>query len=199
MPTSSSFPDLMEVLVNVGGVIPPIIMMLQGIAALMGLYLVATSLIEIWGVTHDNAMKYVAGRQRFSVGSALISMFVGSILLAMGTLELVGILSRTLTGDYANSRVTADVLSYTSSGGLAEKAQVATLALLGIMQVVGFIAMVKGWLTINRYYNQQGQAGLGHAFGWIIGGVLAWNFKWFSDLLNNTIGFNLIGLFTPFS
>ncbi|WP_240533901.1 hypothetical protein [Aeromonas veronii] len=105
-------------------------------------------------------MKYVAGRQRFSVGSALISMFVGSILLAMGTLELVGILSRTLTGDYANSRVTADVLSYTSSGGLAEKAQVATLALLGIMQVVGFIAMVKGWLTVNRYYNQQGQAGL---------------------------------------
>ena len=173
MPTSSSFPDLMEVLVNVGGVIPPIIMMLQGIAALMGLYLVATSLIEIWGVTNDNAMKYVAGRQRFSVGSALISMFIGSILLAMGTLELVGILSRTLTGDYANSRVTADVLSYTNSGGLAEKAQVATLALLGIMQVVGFIAMVKGWLTVNRYYNQQGQAGLGQAFGWIIGGVLA--------------------------
>jgi len=199
MSASSSFPDLIDVLVNVGSVIPPIIMMLQGIAALMGLYLVAISLIEIWGVTHDQALKYVAGRQRFSVGSALISMFIGSILLAMGTLELVGILSRTITGGYANSRVTADALSYTSGGGLAEKGQIATLALLGIMQAVGFIAMVKGWLTINRYYNQQGQAGLGHAFGWIIGGVLAWNFKWFSDLLNNTIGFNLIGLFTPFS
>jgi|GEM_PF-1183828 len=199
MSTSSSFPDLMEVLVNVGGVIPPIIMMLQGIAALMGLYLVSTALVEIWGVTHDNSMKFVAGRQRFSIGSALVSMFIGSILLAMGTLELVGILSRTLTGDYANSRVTADVLSYTGKGGLTEKTQVATMAMLGIMQVVGFIAMVKGWLTINRYYNQQGQAGLGQAFGWIIGGVLAWNFKWFSDLLNNTIGFNIIGLFTPFS
>ena len=124
MPTTSSFPDLMEVLVNVGVIIPPIIMMLQGIAALMGLYLVASSLIEIWGVTHDNAMKYVAGRQRFSVGSALVTMFVGSILLAMGTLELVGILSRTLTGDYANSRVTADSLAYSGGGGLAEKAQI---------------------------------------------------------------------------
>ncbi len=199
MPTSTSYPDLMDVLVNIGGVIPPIIMMLQGIAALMGLYLVGSSLIEIWGVTHDNAMKYVAGRQRFSVGSALLSMFVGSILLAMGTLELVGILSRTLTGDYASSRVTAESLSYTSGSGLSEKVQIATLALLGIMQVVGFIAMVKGWLTVNRYYNQQGQEGLGNAFGWIIGGVLAWNFKWFSDLLNNTIGFNLMGLFTPFN
>jgi len=199
MPTSSGFPDLMDILVNVGGIVPPIIMMLQGIVALIGLYLVGTSLIEIWGVTHDNAMKYVAGRQRFSVGSALLSMFVGSILLAMSTLELVGILSRTLTGDFANSRMTADVLSYTGGSGLAEKAKAATLALLGIMQVVGFVAMVKGWLTINRYYNQQGQAGLGNALGWIIGGVLAWNFKWFSDLLNNTIGFNFIGLFMPFS
>lgn len=199
MPPNSGFPDLVDVLVNVGVVIPPLIMMLQGISALMGLYLVSISLIEIWGVSHDNALKYVAGRQRFSVGSALISMFIGSILLAMGTLELVGILSRTLTGDYANSRATADVLSYTGGGGLAEKAQIATLALLGIMQVVGFIAMVKGWITINRYYNQQGQAGLDHAFGWLIGGILAWNFKWFSDLINNTIGFNIIGLFTPFS
>ncbi len=199
MPQNSGFPDLVDVLVNVGAVIPPLIMMLQGISALMGLYLVSISLVEIWGVSHDNALKYVAGRQRFSVGSALISIFIGSILLAMGTLELVGILSRTLTGDYANSRATADVLSYTGGGGLAEKAQIATLALLGIMQVVGFIAMVKGWITINRYYNQQGQAGLDHAFGWLIGGILAWNFKWFSDLINNTIGFNIIGLFTPFS
>jgi intracellular multiplication protein IcmC len=105
-------------------------------------------------------------------------------------------MSRTLTGDYANSRM----LSYSSTGTtLQEQAQLATLALLGIMQVVGFIAMVKGWLTVNGYYNNQTQAGLGTASGWIIGGVLAWNFKWFSDVLNNTIGFNLVGLFTPWS
>jgi len=171
MPANSAFPDLIDVLVNVGAVIPSIIMMLQGIVVLMGLYLVSHSLVEIWGVTHDNAMKYVAGRQRFSVGSALISMFIGSILLAIGTLELVGILSRTLTGDYANSRITADALSYTGGGGLTEKAHVATLAMLGIMQVIGLIAMVKGWLTVNRYYNQQGQAGLGQATGWIVGGL----------------------------
>jgi hypothetical protein len=194
-------PDLIDVLINVGVVIPPLIMLLQGIAALTGLYLVASSLIEIWGVTHDNAMKYVAGRQKYSVGSALVTMFIGSILLAMGTLEMVGIMSRTLTGNYVDSRITANSLSYTQAGtnGLAEKAQIATLVLLGIMQLVGFIAMIKGWLTINQYYNQQGQAGLGQAFGWIIGGVLAWNFKWFSDVINNTIGFNLIGLFTPFT
>ncbi|MEX5624389.1 type IV secretion protein DotIE, partial [Pseudomonas syringae] len=71
-------------------------------------------------------------------------------------------MSRTLTGDYANSRM----LSYSSTGTtLQQQAQLATLALLGIMQVVGLIAMVKGWLTVNGYYNNQTQAGLGTASG----------------------------------
>lgn len=193
---ATGFPDLVTVMVNIGNVIPPLIMMLQGVAVLMGAYLTAGALVEIWGVTHDNALKYVAGKQKFSVGSAIVQLFVGAILLSIGTLEWMGIMSRTLTGDYANSRM----LSYSSSGTtLQEQAQLATLALLGIMQVVGFIAMIKGWMTVNGYYNQQTQAGLGTAAGWMVGGVLAWNFKWFSDVLNNTIGFNLVGLFTPWS
>jgi intracellular multiplication protein IcmC len=193
---ATGFPDLIQVMVNVGKIIPPLIMMLQGISVLIGLYLTAGALIEMWGVTHDNALKYVAGKNKFSIGSAIVQLFIGAILLSVGTLEWMGIMSRTITGDYANSRM----LSYSSSGStLKEQAQLATLALLGIMQVVGFIAMIKGWLTVNGYYNQQSQAGLGTATGWMIGGILAWNFKWFSDVLNNTIGFNLIGLFTPWS
>jgi len=193
---ANGFPDLVQIMVNVGNIIPPMIMMIQGISVLMGLYLTGGALIEIWGVTHDNALKYVAGKNKFSVGSAIVQLFIGAILLSIGTLEWMGIMSRTITGDYANSRM----LSYSSSGStLQEQAQLATLALLGIMQVVGFIAMIKGWMTVNGYYNQQNQAGLGTATGWIIGGILAWNFKWFSDVLNNTIGFNLIGLFTPWS
>lgn len=192
---ATGFPDLVTVLVNVGNIIPPLIMMLQGICVLIGLYLTSGALIEIWGVTHDNALKYVAGKTKFSVGSAIVQLFIGAIFLAIGTLEWMGIMSRTLTGDYANSRM----LSYSSSGTtLQEQAQLATLALLGIMQVVGFIAMCKGWLTVNGYFNQQSQAGLGTATGWIIGGILAWNFKWFSDVVNNTLGFNIISLFTPF-
>lgn len=192
---AASFPDLVTILVNLGSVIPSIIMLLQGIASLIGLYLTALGLTELWGVSHDNALKFIPGKTRFSVGQALIQLLIGAILIAMGTLELVGILSRTLTADYANARM----LSYTAGGSsLQEQTQLATLALLGIMQIVGFIAMIKGWLVINNFYSHQSQAGLGSASAWIIGGVLAWNFKWFADVLNNTIGFNVIGLFTPF-
>jgi intracellular multiplication protein IcmC len=188
-------PDLMTLLANFSSQIAPLIMLLQGVASLIGLWLVVGALTEIWGVTHDNALKYVPSNKRFSVGSALVQLLIGALLSAMGTLQLVGVMSRTLTEDYANSRF----LSYAPTGGTFDEQRLAAMAaLLGIMQIVGFVAMVKGWLTINRYANGQGQAGMGQAFGWLIGGVIAWNFKWFTDVLNCTLGFNIIGMFVPF-
>lgn len=137
-------PDLMTLLANFSSQIEPIIMMLQGIASLMGLYMVAGSLAELWGVSHDNALKYMPGKNRFSVGSAFVQLIIGAFLCAMGTLQLVGILSRTLTDDFANSRF----LSYTPAGGSFEEQRLAAMAaLLGIMQIVGFVAMIKGWIT----------------------------------------------------
>ena len=60
----TGFPDLVELLINAGQVAPALLMMMQGIVAVMGLYLVGSALVELWGVSHDNALKYVAGRQR---------------------------------------------------------------------------------------------------------------------------------------
>lgn len=188
-------PDLMKILANVSSQILPLILLLQSIAGLMGLYLVAGALAEMWGVTHDNALKYMPGKTRFSAGSAIVQLLIGGVLCAMATLELVGVLSRTLTSDFATSRY----LSYTPTGGTFDEQRLAAMqALLGIMQIVGFIAMVKGWMTINRHANGQAQAGIGTAVTWLIGGVLAWNFKWFTDVLNCTMGYNIIGMFVPF-
>lgn len=194
----TGFPDLVELLINAGQVAPALLMMLQGIVAVMGLYLVGSALVELWGVSHDNALKYVAGRQRFSTGSALVSLMIGALLSALSTLNLMGIMSRTLSDDYAAERIMPSHMAYSAGGSLADKGAVATIALLSIMQIVGFVAMVKALMTVNRYYNNQ-QAHLGSAAGWLLGGVLCWNFKWFSDVVNNTLGFSIISMFTPFS
>ena len=197
----TGFPDLVELLINAGQVAPALLMMMQGIVAVMGLYLVGSALVELWGVSHDNALKYVAGRQRFSTGSALISLMVGALMSAMSTLNLMGILSRTLSDDYAAERINQIMpsdMAYSAASSLADKGAVAAVALLSIMQVVGFVAMVKALMTVNRYYNNE-QAHLGSASGWALGGILCWNFKWFSDVVNKTLGFNVISMFTPFS
>ena len=189
-------PDLLDILARIGAQITPLIMLLQTVALLIGLYMVAGALSEMWGVSNDNALKYVPGNSRFSVGSAIVKLLLGGILCAMGTLEMVGILSRTLTEDVATSRF----LSYAPVNNSFNEQKMAAMAtLLGIMQVVGFIAMIKGWLTINRHASGQSQAGIGTATAWLIGGVIAWNFKWFTDVLNCTLGYNVIGMFVPFA
>lgn len=193
----TGFPDLLDLLVNAGKVAPALLMMIQGIAALVGLYLVGSALVELWGVSHDNALKYVAGRQRFSTGSALISMLIGSLLSALSTLNLMGILSRTVSDDYVASRIMPSDMAYSTGASLSDKGAVATIALLSIMQVVGFIAMFKALMTVNRYYNNE-QAHLGSAAGWALGGVLCWNFQWFAQVVNNTLGFPILSMFSPF-
>lgn len=188
-------PDLMTLLANVGSQITPIIMMLQAVAFLMGVYLTGNALIEFYGVSNPNTLKYVAGGDRFSVGGGITQLFIGAILIAMSTLEMVGILSRSLTDDYVNSRF----LSYTAHNATFDEQRMAALAtILGIMQIVGFVSMVKGWMTLNDIAHQKTQASKGIAFGWMIGGICAWNFKWVTDVINCTFGYNVIGMFSPY-
>lgn len=191
--------DLLTVLVNIGKVIEPLIWSMQWVILLMGAFFVSMSLVELWQTTDDNSQKYMGAKQRPSISGSVMKGITGAIFLSIGTLEWMGVMSRTVTGDYANSRF----LSYCAGGcagsTMAEQAAFATLALLGIMQIVGLTAMVKGWLTLNARNSGASNVGYGTAFTWMIGGVLAWNFKWFADVLNNTIGFDLIGMFTPFA
>ena len=192
------FPDLIDVLINVGVIVPLLIMFMQGVVSLMAYFLFVSSLVEIWGVSNENAMKYLPGSQRYSYGSALATMFISALMLATSTLQLIGMLSRSLSGDYAANRITPESLSYSGGGGLAEKAQIATLVLLGIMQAVGFIAIVKSFILFNsRFNDSHPRHGVGAGFTFLIGGLVCWNFKWFADLVNNQLGFNLIGLFAP--
>jgi len=187
--------DLMSVLVRLGDVVPSMIMLLQSIIGLIGLWLTSGALVELWGAHNPNANKYLAGNRQFSTASALVQLVIGGVLAAMSTLQLVGVLSRTLTEDFASSRF----LTYTPADNSFDEQRLAAMAaILGIMQVVGLIAMVKGWLTINSHVKGQSKTGYGMAFAWLIGGVICWNFKWFTDVLNCTVGFNIIGIFNPF-
>jgi intracellular multiplication protein IcmC len=188
----------MSMLIALGTVMPSLIMLMQGVAIAAGVWLTIDGMLEVWGANNDNLKKHVSGTRSYSTAGGLIQILIGGILLSFGTLEFVGVLSRTFTGDYAAARMTADSLSYTpgASSTVQEKAQAVVMALLALLQAVGFTAMFKGFFSLNRYFKQHGQAApFSVSITWIIAGMFAWNFKWVSDVINNTIGFNFISLF----
>ena len=66
-------------------------------------------------------------------------------------------------------------------------------ALVGIVQLVGFIAFIRGWLILiaNASHSGGGQNSMGKALTHIIGGVLAINIVGLVDVLWNTFGFKI--------
>jgi len=189
----------MTMLIGIGKSIPSIVMLIQLTAMVVGVYFTIDGLIEVWGANNQNLSKHISSQRSYSTTGGMIQILIGSLLLSIGTLEFVGILSRSITGDYAAARMTADILSYTprENSTVQEKAVAVTMALLALMQAVGLIAIIKGFFGMNRYFKQTGAAApFSVSLTWVIGGIIAWNFKWFSDVLNNTIGFDFISLFS---
>lgn len=192
----SSQPDLMLILINIGRQIPTFIMLAQVISGFAALYFVGTGIIDLWLANYPGSEKHFSGARHASNMGAFAKLFGGGLFACLATLQLVGVLSRSITGDYVNSRA----LSYSTGGGsFAEQAQLATLAMLGIMQAVGMCAIFRGITSLIERGNGSKETSFGKITIWFIGGLLAWNFKWFSDVVNNTIGFNVISLFTPWS
>lgn len=64
-----------------------------------------------------------------------------------------------------------------------------TRAAIGMVQLIGLIAFVRGWLYIARAGDQGGQPVVGKGLTHIIGGVLAINILQFKDVLWATFGF----------
>lgn len=185
--SSSSLPDLAAMLVNLGGLIDPVISLVQITILVIGVYLVSMSLFDFWGVSNQNIQKYLSGASRITVSGAIAKLLVGSVFISLATLEMVGILSRSVTGDSAEARMTSDGLTYVQNASLDEQAKLAALVVLGILQVLGLVAMSKGLLTVNKHYSGQSREGIGTAMAWLIGGLCAWNFRFFTEVLNNTI------------
>jgi hypothetical protein len=197
--SSNSFPDLMTMLIGIGKSIPAIIMLMQLAAILVGVYFTFGGLVQLWGASNANMSKFMSSQSSYSTAGGLVEILIGAFLLSLGTLEFVGVLSRSFTGDYAATRMTADILSYTpgENPNMAEKGKAVTLALLALMQAVGFVAIFKGVMSLNSYFQEKYTKGsFGTSMTWILGGMLAWNFKWFSSVINNTIGFDFIAIFS---
>lgn len=189
-----STPDLMAILVNIGRMIPDIIMLMQVCSGFVGFFMIGTGIIDFVVVNSPGSEKHFAGARSASNVGATFKLIFGGFFLSLATLQMVGILSRSITGDYVNSRM----LSYNSGGGsLEEQRQLATLALLGIMQVVGFAAVFRSGLLFVDRANGKQNVTIGKTMLFLIGGLLAWNFKWTTDVINNQLGYNIIALFTP--
>lgn len=188
-------PDLMQMLMSLADVIPAFIKVLQSVATLMGLFLVGCGMFELWATSDGNQQRLLGGRKEFTLSGGFASLIIGGLMTAFSNLDIIAPLSSIYSGRFVTSQLVAYQVGHGAS--LTEQAKAVISVIFMILQVVGFWAFLRSFWIVNDRANNgpQHNVSLGKAFGFMTGGFAAWNAKWCIDVLRNTTGIDIIGMF----
>lgn len=149
------------------------------VSGIMGAFLCVSSvfkLVQVYGGTGG----------QLSVKTPIVTFFAGVALIAFtSTLNTIDS-TLAMSGGGAG-----DVLM---GGGSSASATLSAAmnGVLTLIQLIGYISFVRGWLLINQYGQGKNEA-FGKAMIHLIGGALAINVVWTANILANTLapGLNL--------
>lgn len=167
-----------DVLINLANSLIPVEKTITGASYLMGL---------AFGIKAIVTLK-IHGEQRSSMGAggmkeATIYLMVSAMLLYYPTaFEVI------MNSTFGYSSVLA-YSSLSASANLFGSDSAVGMALFTIIQVIGLIAFIRGWLLIARSGSGQGgQPGtIGKGFMHVFGGVLAMNMTGTMEVFHNTL------------
>lgn len=150
-----------------------------GMSYLIGLFLICASVFA-WA-------KVMEGRSQITL-KVPISLFI------VGTL-IFQIKSALTTIEDTFSMNHDGVLGAAGGGGGGGGAAGAgaVSAIMGFVQILGFIAFVRGLLILHKYNTGEQRDGLGRAITHIVGGAMAINIKWTAAMLADTFAPGLKG------
>lgn len=172
-------PDVLEILNNIQQTLKPFWGLITTLTFFLGILFAirAMFLFKRYGELLGGMVS-----SRMSIRQPIINLVVAAVLLYWP-----GVLERMLTTLYADP----DILKYedavtTTGSELFDK----TLEVTGgIVQLIGYIAFLRGWVLLVRVGEQSAQQGaLARALLHIVGGLLAINIYGTFSVLNATIG-----------
>lgn len=170
-------PDFQSMLTNLAGSYPNIWKLLTAASYVLGFSLCFKSIytMKIYGEARAMAASHA------SMKTPLMYLLAGAALIFIPT--TFSTINMTLFA-------TPSILQYSGQGGIPGWTAESTKALVGLIQIIGLLAFIRGWIYIARAGEQGGQGGnVAKGFTHILGGVLAINIVMARDILWNTFGF----------
>jgi len=174
--TEAGGQNFQSMLVNLSRSYPDLWRLLTATAYILGFAMALRALfyLKVYGV-----MRTMTSSQS-SIKTPVALLFASTMLIASPT--AFNVVNMTFFG-------TASPLSYTG-GAVGSFSQSSMIAVIGVVQIIGLIAFIKGWLLVARAGEGQGQPGaIGKALTHIVGGAFAINIVQLKDVVWNTFGF----------
>ncbi len=160
----------------------PMFILLSALSFVMGAFLIAKGLMKASKTGTDPKAAAVSGlSSNFVVGAVLIS--IGAMADTMW---------QTLAGNAISSFPGINWSGITDEQGSTAAIDKVVVACLQFIQVVGFIAFIRGWLVVKNAVEGTGQATIAQGITHVIGGTMAINIGYMLKIFDNTFGSGLL-------
>ena len=123
----------------------------------------------------------------------IMTLLAGGALLSSG--EMMGTFSSSIFGDatsYTNPIFTGTL--QTALGANADKVAATIQALLAFVAIVGWIAFIRGWFVLKAVADGDSQVSMAQALTFLFGGALAVNMGDLINLVQGSLGGNVLGI-----
>ena len=171
-----------DVLTNIANNLAPVERLISGAAYLMGLAFIVKGLIALKAIGEARS----SGSGGGSLKEPLMYLFVGAMLLYLPT--AVDIVMMTTFG-YTNILAYSSINSSSSTLDILfgqNSAVGSSLAM--IIQTIGLVSFIRGWVLISHSAAQgQQQGGMAKGAIHVFGGIIAMNIVGTIEIINNTL------------
>lgn len=181
--------DFAQSLNNLSRTIAPLTAMVLVVSFVIGIGMIFGALIKMKKFGQIATYSTAPGE----IGGPLVSLIVGAVLIYLPTTSdtlMNSIFSIGGSGfDYSAYGKGADLLTYGSLGGLEQQMTALANTLVLIIQFLGLLSFIKGWIIVAKSATPQGgqqnsfTKGLTH----IIGGIILINFMGAVNIISNTL------------
>lgn len=189
--SSGSPPDFIQMLMNIGQVIPSTIGMIRYVIIFIGFLMVINAVIDIYLANQATTTKFVSVRHQPTFAGATVRIFIGGAMAALGlSLHMVGVASSIFMGDHTPTQLLT-LGDYIPDNQPGAEFMVVKSVVVGLLQAVGIVAIAKGLVIWNEVSKGTSKHSGWHGFNFIILGAIAFQSVWFQDMVANTIGYNI--------
>ncbi|WP_436899610.1 type VI secretion protein [Acinetobacter gyllenbergii] len=190
--------EFVEVLQNSGTLIVATTTVVRYACILFGFIIFVRALFDCVAVVDPvNASRYLTQIRRPSAMGVLTKMIIAVVLAQLGlNLQLVDVMG-SLMSDTTPAAVTYYDYSKNVGSSYTAELNLTVLVLIGVCQLVGLLALMKGLFIWRDNSDGIGKASNAQGFVYLIGGMLAYKIEEVHALLATIFGldfFKIIGL-----
>ncbi|WP_173912859.1 type VI secretion protein [Acinetobacter sp. Marseille-Q1618] len=190
--------DFIQVLQNSGTLIVASITIARYLCVVLGFIVFVRAILDMIAVSDPvNATRFMTTVRRPSASGVVVKLIIAMLLVQLGlNLQLVDVMG-SLLNDTRPNAVTYYDYSQTVGNSYTAELSLTILVVIGICQLVGIMAMIKGLLIWRDNSDGIGKSSNAQGFVYILGGMLSYKIEDVHALVATIFGldfFKIIGL-----